>query len=142
MSRLRKGAVIRIVKLTAVVAVLAVVAIAAYSQAASGGDVATHFKVITQYAKEKPYRLGVLGKVQSKKHECVARRKVILYFNRIDKRHRSDAGWSSRRGAIGLKGHWHAVPRHVIVKIRTKQGQSYTCAGTHFDRLGLTRLPP
>jgi hypothetical protein len=129
----------RIAEVTAVAAACGALAIAASSQAASGGSVATHFKVITQYAKEKPYRLGVLGKVQARKHECVARRKVILYFNRIDKRHRSDMGWSSRTGAIGLKGHWHAVPRRVIVKIRRKRGHSYTCAGTHFDRLGLTR---
>ena len=116
---MKKGAVDRIVKLTTVVAALCVLAVAAYSQAASGDGVATHFKVITQYVNEKPYRIGVLGKVQSKTHKCVARRRVSLYFNRIDKRHRGDAGWSSRRGAIGLKGRWHAVPGHVPALIST-----------------------
>jgi hypothetical protein len=129
---------------TAVLVVVAcgALAVAGYSQAASGGAIETHFKVITQFANEKPYRLAVLGRVQAKNHRCVAHRKVDLYFNRMNKRHLRDSDWSSRRGTVGLKGRWHAVPRRVIVKVRRKRAvprHPFSCSRVRFTNLGLTR---
>jgi hypothetical protein len=124
----------------AVVACVAL-AVAGYSQAALGRTIETHFKVITQYAHEVPYRLGVLGRVQAKRHKCVVHRRVDLYFNRVDQRHLRDSGWSSRNGTVGLKGRWPAVPHRVIVKVQRKRpaGRPYACSGLRFTHLGLTQ---
>ena len=125
-----------------VVVACSALAVAGYSQAASARVIQTHFKVVTQFGNEKPYRLGVLGRVQAKNHRCVAHRKVDLYFNRMDKRHLRDTDWSSRRGTVGLKGRWHAVPRDVIVKVRRKRsvpGHPFSCSRARNSNLGLTR---
>jgi hypothetical protein len=133
----------RIIRVTAAVLACSTLAVAAHSQAASGGSVGTHFIVITQLGIEKPYSLAVVGRVQAKKHKCITHRRVVMYFNRADKRHLRDSGWSSRHGTIGLRGRWHAVPRRVIVKVRRKRvvtpTRSYTCSRVRFTHLGLTR---
>ena len=113
----------RFIKLTAVVVACGVITVAAYSQAASGDGIRTRFAAYSTTIS--PIRGGVsvklFGRVGARPHKCRARRKAVLYFNRIDGRHLGDSDWSSRHGAVALVGKWHAAPRRIFVIVHQKR---------------------
>jgi hypothetical protein len=114
------------IKVAAVFVACSALAVTAYSQAASEGGVRTRFQADHTKFTESG-RAEVYGHVTAAKRKCRSHRKAVLYFNRVDRRHRVDSDWSSRHASVGLRGHWRAKPHRFFVIVRRKRVDHYTC---------------
>jgi hypothetical protein len=132
----------KITKLTAVAVACAALAIAAHSQATPGHGVTSWVHPVhvqpdgTFVRAGPPFRMRYELRVQAPKHLCITDRRVVLYFNRENRRHRVDSERTANNGTVVLGGSWHDAPHRQIVLVRKKRilkpGNDYTCSQDHW----------
>jgi hypothetical protein len=125
-----------LIPVVAIVLAFASLAITGYAGATAPNGVRTRFEIQRTTVLGGSHQIGLHGRIHAARHECVAGRQADLYFNRADKRHYRETDWSNNGGVSSLQGRWHAIPRRIVVIVRSKHvtdgSGGYTCLRTRW----------